>query len=369
VVAGGRVYVFTRQGFITRQNIEEGAEVVLCLDLQTGKENWRSEPYPVSFKPWVDANFPWPRSTPTVADGRVFTLGITEVLSCFDAKTGKLLWRKECKPLPSDPGAGRGHKYGGLSPLVVDGLCIVHVSRFGGDKTGGVRAFDVVTGEVKWCHEDDNGPSSGSPILVDLAGERQVVLFAEFGKLIGVSAATGKKLWDVQGGPLGLFGGYDTPLPYKDLLIFSGAEGSPRAIRLEKGDKGITPKDIWSARGLPLYYNSPVLAGDLLFGMSTRKQGCFFCLDAKSGTTLWDSDGRQGAYASILNAGSVLLFLTEKGRLLVLRPSATAYEAIAEYKVSDTDTHAHPVLLGDRILIKDATTLKSFRIEQDAAKP
>jgi hypothetical protein len=64
-----------------------------------------------------------------------------------------------------------------------------------------------------------------------------------------------------------------------------------------------------------------------------------------------------------------LLFLKDRGLLTVVKPSATAYEPIAEYRVSDSPTVAHPVFLGDRILIKDVSTLKSFRIEQDAAKP
>jgi outer membrane protein assembly factor BamB len=355
VVAGGKVYVFTRRNFITRQNRGEGAEVVRCLDLQSGKEKWRSEPYPVSYKPLDDGNFPWPRSTPAVADGRVFTLGITETLSCLDAKTGKLLWRKDCKP--------RGHNYGGNSPLVCDGLCIAHVSRFGDDNNGGLMAFDAATGDVRWCYADGTGPASGSPILVTLAGERQVVAVTNW-NLLGVSVATGKKLWELRGPfPPGTI--CNTPVQYKDLLIFAGKREPLRAIRLEKRANGITAKEVWKSKGLPLYYSSPVLAGDLLFGMSTRKQGCFFGLDASSGTTLWESDGRQGAHASILNAGSVILFLTDRGRLGVVKPTAKAYESIAEYRLSDTDTHAHPVFLGDRILIKDGSTLRSFRIEQE----
>jgi outer membrane protein assembly factor BamB len=142
-----------------------------------------------------------------------------------------------------------------------------------------------------------------------------------------------------------------------------------RALRLERGDNGITPKEVWKAKGLPLGFSSPVIAGDLVFGMSSRRSGCFFCLDATRGTTLWESEGRQGDYASLLNAGRVLLFLTERGRLLIVKPSATAYEPIAEYQVSDTDTYAHPVFLGGRILIKDSTTLRSFRIEPDTSRP
>jgi outer membrane protein assembly factor BamB len=347
VVVGGSVYVLTRQ---------KEDEVVLCLDLQSGEEKWRSEPYPAPFKPHpAAASFrKYPRSTPAVAGGRVFTLGVSGILSCLDAGTGKLLWRQDFSKNYPVYGAS-------TSPLVADGLCIVHVG--GGDKNkGGLTAFDARTGEVKWCYADGSGPPYGSPILVTLAGERQVVTFTSW-NLLGVSSATGKRLWRVDAP----FDGEErciTPVLYKDLLIFAEYKKPPRAIRLEKSASGITAKDVWTAKGLRLYYSSPVPAGDWLFGFSTRK-GCFFCLDARSGNTLWESDGRPVGNASILNAGGVLLFLTDRGQLIVVRPGGKAYEPIAEYRVSDTDTHAHPVFLGDRILIKDRTTLRSFRIGQE----
>jgi hypothetical protein len=76
-----------------------------------------------------------------------------------------------------------------------------------------------------------------------------------------------------------------------------------------------------------------------------------------------------GGYASIVNAGSVWLVLTNGGRLVVVKPSGTAYEPIAEYRVSDGHTDAHPVFLGNRILIKDATTLRSFRLDAGDGSP
>jgi outer membrane protein assembly factor BamB len=224
-----------------------------------------------------------------------------------------------------------------------------------------MTAFDARTGEVKWCYADGSAPASGSPILVDLAGERQVVTLTS-STFLGAAAATGKKLWEFRG-PFPPNTMCNTPVLYKDLLIVAGGGEPLRAIRLEKGAAGITAREVWRAKGLPLYYSSPVLVGDRLFGMSTRNLGCFFCLDATSGNTLWESDGRQGGSASILSAGKVVLFLTEKGRLVVVKAIAAAYEPLAEYRVSDSDTHAHPVFLGDRILIKDGTTLHSFRVE------
>jgi outer membrane protein assembly factor BamB len=346
VVVGGKVYVFTRQ---------KDDEFVLCLDLQSGKEVWRSEPYPAPYKtgPGEGTGDDRPRSTPTVAEGRVYTLGMTGVLSCLDARTGKRLWRKDSKWLP----------YGGTSPLVADGLCIVHV---GDDRTGGLTAFDAATGDVRWCCAEGSRPMPGSPILVDLAGGRQVMSFF-FGNALGVSVATGKKLWGV--GPGGSGQPCTTPVLYKDLLIWNSDREPLRALRLEKGGKGIVAREVWKSKGLPLYYSSPVVAGDLVFGMSTRNRGCFFCLDARSGKTLWESAGEQGGYASLLSVENVLLILKARGQLLVVKASATAFEPIAEYRVCDRPTMAHPVFLGDRILIRDDLTLRSFRIGPDAGEP
>jgi RNA polymerase sigma factor (sigma-70 family) len=346
VVAGGNVYVFTR---------DKDDEFVLCVDLANGKEIWRSQPYLALYKPGPGEGTAEnrPRSTPAVADGRIFTLGMSGILSCLDTKTGKLLWRKETK----------SSYYGGSSPLVVDGLCIAHLGD--GAKAGGLTAFDVLTGEIKWCFSDGYTAMSGSPILVNLAGERQLVTYSAW-NVAGVSVATGKKLWGV--GPGGGGMPCTTPTQYKDLIVLADNMESPRALRLESGNQGIQARDVWKAKNLPLYYSSPVVAGDLVFGMTTGRGGCFFCLDAQTGKTLWESDGRQGGHASILSASNVVLFLTDRGRLIVVKASGTAYEPIAEYRVSESATEAHPVLLGDRILIKDDQALRSFRIEPESSK-
>jgi outer membrane protein assembly factor BamB len=346
VVAGNNIYVLARQ--------KKNEEVVLCLDLASGKENWRSTyPAPYKLNP-VAHGFEGPRSTPAVAGGRVFTLGISGILSCLDARTGKLLWRNDFvrqypQPAPNYGTAG--------SPLVADGLCIIHV---GGGIKGGLTAFDQKSGKVKWCYDGDL-PAYASPILVNLAGERQVVILTE-SNFIGVAAATGKLLWRLRC--------YDihcenclTPIRYKDLLIYAGRKEVPRAIRLSKSASGITAKEVWKGQGPTLYMSSPVLAGDLLFGLSDRQRGYLFCLKAETGKTVWESGGRWKCGASILNATRVWLVLTTNGQLLVVKPSSKAYEPIAKYQVSDSHTWAHPVFLGKRILIRDQSTLRSFRIE------
>src|SRR5439155_14655290 len=124
-----------------------------------------------------------PRSTPAVAEGKIYTLGMTGILTCLDTKTGKRLWHKDTKYA----------FYGGSSPMVTDGLCIVHV---GDGAKGGLTAFDATTGEVKWCFAEGYSSLSGSPILVNLAGKRQVITYSAWNPA-GVAVSSGKKLWGV----------------------------------------------------------------------------------------------------------------------------------------------------------------------------
>jgi outer membrane protein assembly factor BamB len=347
VVVGDRVFVFDRQG---------DNELVLCLELTSGKEVWKSEPYPAPYQFWhgEGGTNKGPRSTPTVADARIYTAGVNGVISCLDIGTGKVLWRKESKDRPP---------YGGpASPLVTDGLCIVHLGCDNQGEKDGLTAFDAKTGEVKWRLADGSRPGYGSPVVAELAGERQVVLVTSW-NLRGVSLATGKQLWGMQlDGPEKNC----TPVLYKDLIVFADYKDRLRAIRLEKSDKGIVPKDVWRGEIAGPYMSTPVLDGDLLFGMSVRGRGCFCATDARTGKTLWESDEKQGfGYATFVNAGSVWLFLTDRGRLVVVKPSGTGFEPLAEYKLTDRHAPAHPVFLDNRILIKDDKTLRSFRIEPD----
>ena len=346
VVANGKIYVFARQG-------EE--EALLCLDAVTGKEIWKSS-QPISYEmhPAAVGHGKGPKSTPLVSNGNVYTFGIAGVLSCHDARTGKLKWRQEfSKQYPkTSPDFGTA-----MSPLIDNGLLIAHV---GGHDKGALTAFDPETGVVKWSNETD-GPAYSSPIVVTLAGVRQVVTFMQK-NFVGVDVATGKLLWKLPAKTQ-----YDenavTTVAYKDMLIFAREGQGLTAIRLEKQGSEIVPQEVWNNKENPMYLNSPVLQGNMLFGLSPLKKGQFFAIDADTGKTLWQSPGRMGENAAILNlGGKVLLLLTNDANLIVLPVNAKEYAPVTQYTVADSPTWAHPVVIGNRILIKDETTLRSLKI-------
>ncbi len=130
-LVGEKLYVFTRQG---------GDEVVLCLNAANGKELWRDK-YAAQAVTGAASRHPGPRSSPTVANGKVVTLGVGGVLSCLNAATGKLVWRKD--PFPKVV----PRFFTSMSPIIVDGMVIAHL---GGQGNGAIIAYDLATGSEKW---------------------------------------------------------------------------------------------------------------------------------------------------------------------------------------------------------------------------
>ena len=344
VVGQGKVYVLARQ---------QEEEVVLCLDLNNGKLLWRqSYAAPYQVNPVAASHGKGPKSTPTLVEGKLFTFGISGILSCFDAATGAVRWRAEFskKYKATSPLYGTA-----LSPLVAKGMCIVHV---GGHDQGALMAFDADTGRVKWSYEGD-GPAYASPILATLAGESQIVTQTQE-NVVGVAAATGRLLWRVP-----FKTDYEqnivTPVISGDLVIVSGYGQPPQALHVEKTGEQFQARQVWQAQAHAMYMSSPVLKDKLLFGMVHRGER-LFCLDVETGKMLWEGEGRLGSNVALLRAADVLLLLTTKSKLIVARADGRKYEPLVEYKVAATPTWAHPVPVGRRILIKDSTTLTAWSL-------
>jgi outer membrane protein assembly factor BamB len=346
IVVGNKVIVFARQ---------EEREVVWCVDLVTGKVVWQ-DGYDArySVNPIARAHGPGPKSTPVAANGKLYTFGISEILSCYDVNSGKRLWRRsfadQFKSTSPDFGTA-------ASPLVDRGLLIVHAGTSG---EGALTAFDAASGEVKWRWTGD-GPSYVSPIAVDLGGTRQIVTQSQ-SAIVSVAADTGKLLWSIPF-TTPYVQNIVTPLLYKDLLIFSGLDQGVMAVRAVKRGDTWVPETVWRNNDVGMYMNSPVLSGDRLLGLSHKNKGQFFCLEAGSGKTIWVGEARQGDNAAMLLAGAFAVSLTSDADLVVAKVGPGGLETVRKYKAADSPTWAHPVLVGRRLLIKDATTLALWMIE------
>jgi outer membrane protein assembly factor BamB len=345
VVAGGKLYIFTRQG---------DDETLRCLNLADGKQLWQqSYPAPYQVHPAAAAHGKGPKSTPLVADSRLFTLGIGGVVNCWNAKTGKRLWTREF----SKEFEKTSPLYGAAMSPVVDGdKCIVAV---GGPDKGALEALNVKTGETIWSCNGD-GPAYASPVIATIEEVRQVVTQSQRAT-IGVAANDGKLLWKIP-----FQTEYDqnsvTPLVHEGSVVLSGINKGIGRYRVEKQDDEWATDEIWQNKEVSLYMSSPVAHAERLFGFSHRQKGQLFALDLTTGTTLWTSEGRLGDNASLVRTGNVLWALTTQGELIVFRDSDKQFDMLARYKLSDTATWAYPVVLSSGIVIKDESKLRYFEL-------
>jgi outer membrane protein assembly factor BamB len=336
VLVGNRVYIFARQG---------DNEILRALDADTGAKVWESGyAAPFQMNPAAARHEKGPKSTPTFADGKLYTLGMTNIVTAFDAATGKRLWQK-----PATPTQPLYHT--AMSPLVDRGLVILHV---GGDGRGSLNAYDATTGAVKW-HWDGDGPGYGSPIAADIEGTRQVIVLTQE-SVVGVSAATGELLWKR---PFSTAFAQNaiTPILYNNTVIVSGLDKGVTAFTIvKKGSSWATP-NVWENSDVALYMTNGVIVNDTLVGLSHKKSGQFFVLDARTGKTVWTSAPRQATNAAISRAGNILFMLKDDAELMIARSGPKGLETLRTYTVADSATWAQPAVSGNRLFVKDVGSL------------
>ncbi len=391
-LVGDKLYVFSRQ---------DGGEFLRCLDAATGKEIWKSEKFDVLPAERPAQDFAGPRCSPTVAAGKIVTLGLRGTLSCHDAKDGKLVWRKE------DFKGAYPRFFTSASPVVTDGLCI---AALGGGDRGGVIAYDLQTGEEKW-RWDGEGASYASPVLLTADGTKLVI--AEMDKkILGLAVQDGKVLWETAFAVPGRGYNAATPTVAGNTLIYGGSGRPLTAVKIVKEGEAFVAKQLWQNAETTLQFNTPVLLDGTLYGLTGNN--IFFAI-TEDGQTAWTAPaspqvvaaanpparatagatlatnaapvarsseggaggsgrgpggpggrgggGGRGGYAQIVAAGSVLLALTPASELVVFQPSAKTYTEIARIKVANSPTYAYPVVSGKRIFVKDKDDVTLFLVE------
>lgn len=340
VVSSGKAWVHTRKDEI---------ESVTCVDLMTGKIVWRKD-YAAPFKPNPAAakmgNGPF--ATPVLYQNKIYTLGTSGILSCFDADSGDLKWRKSFDEIDtSSMFCGTA-----ASPVVDQKNLIIQI---GDDHHGALIAFDAPTGQEKWKWLAGS-VSYASPIIAEFEGTRQVLAHTN-NAIAGVDAENGKMLWQTTFTESEWGENIVTPLVSGKYLIVSNGVQGVTAFEILNSDGHWNAKRIWQNSDIGMYMSSPVIDGDYLFGMSPKRKGLFFCSKISNGKVLWTSQGDEGSNASIVQTDDLVFFLTDEANLKVVKKNSTKYEPIANYTVAQGSTWSHPVIWQNHILIKDTSNL------------
>ncbi len=352
IVAGGRVYLHCK---VKGRDEEE----VLALDARDGKEVWRKTYPRAAFKSDYGNG---PRATPAVVGGKLYTYGITGVLTCWDAADGKQLWQADALKQFKAPNL----RFGAAgSPLIEGNLVLVNV----GARGASVVAFDKANGEVAWKSQDDPA-SYASPIAVGKGKERQIVFLTQAGA-IGLNPADGKLLWRYPFKDV-LFENSSTPAVCGDVLLLSAITLGSAGVQLTESDGQPSAKGLWKDPKLPSYFSTPIPVGtDHVYLVSARvnffkldaSEADLHCIEAKTGKSLWTRPKVGKFHASLLRTGNdKLLMLEEGGDLVLIDPTPKEYTELARSKVCGT-TWAHPALAGGKLYMRDDKEIICLKLE------
>lgn len=327
--------------------LRDSNEVMLCLNPKSGDQIWETSLNKAPEVTGGASSHPGPRSTPAIADGRIFALGAGGILSCLKKDDGTMLWQNK------DYDGQVPRFFTSASPLIVDNLCIIHM---GGQENGTILALEAERGNVVW--EYRNQPCTYSSAV--LMEENQLVVQAE-STLLGLSLG-GDLLWSISTPNERRFYSSATPIVHREQLFVTGQGNGTKSYEISKENGSHTAKLIWSNEDLGTTFNTPVLKNGYLFG-NEAKYGSIFCINANSGETCWADTSKHNRFASTLDLGEVMLSLSSNRELVFYEPTGASYRELAKYTLADSDIYAHPLVLKNTLYIKDETNLICWSFE------
>ena len=299
-------------------------EVVACYSLTTGEPLWGHRD---AARFWESNGGAGPRGTPTLANGRVYTLGATGILNALDADDGAVVWSRNAGADAAKEVPGWGFS---SSPLVVDDVVIVAAE-------GKLAAYEAATGEPRWFGPDGRSGYS-SPHLMTIDGVTQVVLMSGAGAT-GVAPADGKVLWQY---PLPSGSRIVQPAMTADgdVLVSDGDFGAGnhmRRLAVARGPAGWKSEERWSSTGLkPQLHDFVVHRGHASASTAASSR--------PSTSPTVSASGRAAASARpvvLLPDQDLLLVLSEQGELALVKAAPDQFTELARFPAISGKTWNH----------------------------
>ena len=251
--------------------------------------------------------------SPTTDGERVYAFFGSQGLYCLSV-AGDLIWQKDLGRMNTL------HAHGEGSSPVLSGDTLILCWDHEGDSF--LYAFDKRTGELRWKVPRNETTSWATPLVVEHAGRRQVVVSATR-RVRGYDLETGRQLWECAGLTDNVV---SSPVHYQGLIIAGNSyyQQAMLAIRLDgaAGDLTGTERVAWRLNRLTPYVSSPLLYDDTLYFLR-HNQNILSRLDPLTGKPRGEPlrlDGiRDFLFSSPVGAAGRIYLTGRDGVTLVLR--------------------------------------------------
>ncbi len=326
-VAGGKAFVLGHD--------EQAGETVFCFDAATGKELWKHA-YPAELLPRMHPG--GPNASATVVGERVLTLSKDGQLFCLNAADGTKVWEVK---LPAAMGVPVPQWGFGSSPIVSGQQVLI--------SAGKVIALELATGKTVWVSREEHPAAYASPVAFDLNGQRFIA--AMNGK--GLSVLSGKDGTELAHRPLKAQFDLLAPTPIvldQGQRIFISANASSELLAFD----GKAVSVVWETKELKNALNNSVAVNGTIYGIDGR-QGTPNCrlvaMNLADGKVLWTKDAF--GYGTTIGVGETMLALTESGELVTAKLSPAAYTELGRTQILGKTCWTTPTVANGRIYARN----------------
>ena len=287
-----------------------------------------------------------PRSTPSVANGRVYALGGTGLLTCLNEVDGTVVWQKNLVsefgvPIPMWGFSG--------SPLILEDKLIIFA---GGPEKNGLLALDCTTGNTLWSFPStDMNYTTARPMT--LCGQ-SVVVFCDGKGTHTIDPKDGSAVWtfkpELWKGPAMVDPQQIGP---ESLIVGLGDGVGTARLEVSKTDDQWTVTEVWSSTKLRPSFNDSVVFDNSVYGFN---QAIFSCIDATTGERKWQG-GRYGfGQAMLLKKAGQILVAAENGDLVLLKATPEKLTELSRLPMLNDKTWNHPIVADKRLFLRNGKT-------------
>jgi outer membrane protein assembly factor BamB len=325
-------------------------EAAVCYDADSGKEIWKTE---IEGRLEDPMGGPGPRATPTLANGALYVTGSTGAFLRLNPLTGEIIWKKELTQIAGSKVPMWGFA---ASPLAAGPVVIVYGG--GGDK--GLLAFDTETGDLRWsasCPSD----SYSSAQLNKLLDEDSMTMLTKSGLTV-LDPLTGKARLDYEW-KIPQFRALQPHVLGSDTILLPTAMNmGTRAIRIQRTNSQYAAEEVWTSRRLSPDFVDLVSYQGYAYG---NDGGLLTCIDLKTGERKWKGGHYGKGQILLLENSGLLLVLSEQGQVVLVAAEPTDHREVASFQALEGKTWNHPVLVNDRLYVRNSQEAAAYKVKLD----
>jgi len=327
---------------------DQDHEILIARSFEDGAETWR-----VAEKTkWHDMlSGTGPRSTPTLHNGKLYTLFSHGKLSRVDANSGNVEWSIQVTPESYEfPEWGLA-----ISPLIWNDMIILSL----GGENSAVKAYSINSGEQVWQSEVAGKAVYLSPEVLRLLDEDHLIV-SLVGKIVSLDPKNGKTLWEK---PWKIFmnnAQIVQPIAVSnDSILLAAGYGKGAecfTIARDEENEKYRVQSSWKSKDLKAKFSNPILKDGYLYGLS---ENLLVCLEAKTGKLMWR--GKKYSYGRILLVDQKLLILGHSGVLSIIDATPEEFREISSRQLlSDARCWNGPAFVNGYLLARNGEQIACF---------